>query len=216
MSKRSQQDIPISIEDEQKIDAVCDKFEQAFRRRENPRIEDFAGSSPQHLQRITLCQLIETEIELLRKDGLAVNKSDYMNRFPDAAKSITALQDVEIDASPQRQDPEGIPNRVGRYEIRRVLGKGAFGRVYLAYDPNTDRDVALKVPNQRHFDDDNSVESFLAEARSAGQLNHSGIVTIYDAQVEEEQPFIVQAYISGCDLKAWSQTNHRRHCSRHQ
>jgi serine/threonine protein kinase len=45
-----------------------------------------------------------------------------------------------------------VPDRIGRFQIRRVLGEGSFGRVYAAHDPQLDRAVALKVPNRRLFE----------------------------------------------------------------
>lgn len=103
------------------------------------------------------------------------------------------------------------PRQIGRYEIRDTLGSGAFGRVYLAYDPATDRLVALKVPNATLFNDGESTGAFLEEARNAGQLKHRGLVSVYDVQVDGDHPYIVQEYIDGCNLADWIQQKQPDH-----
>src|SRR6516162_9902526 len=64
--------------------------------------------------------------------------------------------------------PPAAPDRVGRYEIRRLLGRGGMGAVYLAHDPELDRPVALKVPR---LDGPEAEERFLREARAAAALS---------------------------------------------
>jgi eukaryotic-like serine/threonine-protein kinase len=80
--------------------------------------------------------------------------------------------------------PEGLPTRIGRYEIRRELGRGMMGLVYEAYDPRTERPVALKVVRLVFAVTDADRASFerrfLAEARIASHLSHPGIVAVHD------------------------------------
>src|SRR5262245_54592675 len=59
------------------------------------------------------------------------------------------------------------PQQVGRFQIRAVLGEGAFGIVYQAFDPQLDRDVALKVPRPGMLENPNAIERFLREAKAA-------------------------------------------------
>ncbi|MCB0171357.1 MAG: serine/threonine protein kinase [Anaerolineae bacterium] len=89
---------------------------------------------------------------------------------------------------------------IGRYQIYEQLGRGAMGVVYLGYDPQTNRQVAVKVlprvfsfaPELRH--------NFQREAELVAQLNHEGIVSIYDFGEYDYQPFIVMQYLSGGTL----------------
>jgi len=69
-------------------------------------------------------------------------------------------------------------SNVGRYVLREVLGRGGMGVVYLAHDPVIHREVALKILGS---DDEATSERALLEVRAQGQLNHSNIVTVYDA-----------------------------------
>lgn len=73
-----------------------------------------------------------------------------------------------------------------RYEILEMLGHGGAATVYLARDEVLGRDVALKVLNREYADDDEFVERFKREARSAASLSHPNIVSIYDSGESEE------------------------------
>ncbi len=74
-------------------------------------------------------------------------------------------------------------NKLGRYQIRRTLGKGAMGIVYEGFDPVIERRVAIKtiLPSQLGGDQSgNLLARFKREAQAAGRLNHPGIVAIYE------------------------------------
>ncbi len=78
--------------------------------------------------------------------------------------------------------------RIGKYEIKRVLGKGATGTVYLAVDPFHNSEVALKVMEKLSSDPEKArrqLRFFQNEAALAGKLRHPHIVSIFDAGVEE-------------------------------
>jgi serine/threonine protein kinase len=87
----------------------------------------------------------------------------------------------------------------GRYQIVRLLGKGAMGAVYLAYDPQLERYVALKTP----FLGDNPIiiERFFREARATAQLRSPYICTIYDVGQISGIHFISMAFIDGQPLE---------------
>ncbi|MFH1176625.1 MAG: protein kinase [Acidobacteriota bacterium] len=94
---------------------------------------------------------------------------------------------------------------MGRYQIERVLGKGAMGIVYLARDPVIGRPVALKTLtiSSDAEEGDEFRQRFLREAQAAGILNHPGIVTVFDAGVDEATglSFIAMEYVEGKSLK---------------
>ncbi len=93
-----------------------------------------------------------------------------------------------------------LPERIGKYVIKRLLGKGGMGRVYHAYDPFIGRDVALKVMLPDLAEDRVLKERFIREAQSAGRLRHPNIVTIYDLGEENGVPYIAMEYLEGRDL----------------
>lgn len=90
--------------------------------------------------------------------------------------------------------------KIGKYEIIRTLGKGATAVVYLARDPDTGGEVAVKLIR---FGEDNAVMSrrlrklFQIEGSVGRRLDHPNIVKIYDAVVENDQAYIVMEYVDG-------------------
>lgn len=93
---------------------------------------------------------------------------------------------------------------LGRYEIRGVLGQGAMGRVYDAYDPKLDRRVAIKTALAQKLK-----QRFEREVRAAARLNHPNIVQVYDFGAEGELAFIVMEHIDGRELKDYLEAHER-------
>ena len=91
--------------------------------------------------------------------------------------------------------------RLGPYELRGELGRGAMARVWRAWDPNLQREVAIKEPlyDSRLSEAmlDELGRRFVAEGRTAARLSHPGIVTIYAADVWDGRPAIVMELIEG-------------------
>jgi hypothetical protein len=90
--------------------------------------------------------------------------------------------------------------RVGRFEVRQRLGAGAFCCVYRAYDPQLDREVALKVPHPGSLEGAARVTRFLREAKAAANLRHPNIVPVYDSGRDGDHYFIASALIPGTTL----------------
>ena len=97
------------------------------------------------------------------------------------------------------------PQKLGRYEIVRELGKGAMGVVYEGRDPNINRRVAIKTARRDVLDNsgnaDEMMKRFLREAPAAGALNHPNIITIYDADEQDGIAYIAMEYLEGKDLR---------------
>jgi serine/threonine protein kinase len=94
--------------------------------------------------------------------------------------------------------------KLGRYEVIRVLGKGAMGVVYEGRDPNLDRRVAIKTVKVENLSEEAASEyehRFRTEARSAARLQHPNIVSLYDSDRDTDVAFLVMEYIQGDDLK---------------
>ena len=88
-----------------------------------------------------------------------------------------------------------------RYLIVRKLGSGGMADVYLADDKELGRQVALKLLNERHANDEQFVERFRREAQSAAGLNHPNIVSIFDRGRAEGTYYIAMEYLDGRTLK---------------
>lgn len=96
-----------------------------------------------------------------------------------------------------------LPQRLGRFEIERVLGCGGFGIVYLATDPALKRLVALKVPRLLSLADSSLRDRFRREARAAAGLDHPHIVPIHETGVEGGVDYLAAAYCPGPNLAEW-------------
>jgi len=90
---------------------------------------------------------------------------------------------------------------LGRFEIQRKLGSGAFGTVYLALDPQLDRTVALKIPHFSGGENTKQISRFLREAKAAAGLHHPNIVAVHDAGRLDEHYYIASAYVDGTNLR---------------
>ena len=93
--------------------------------------------------------------------------------------------------------------RLGRFELRRELGHGAFGIVWLAHDPQLRRDVALKVPRAEALVSPEARQRFLREARAAAGLDHPNVVPVYEAGEVDAVCYIASAYCPGTTLAQW-------------
>jgi WD40 repeat protein/tRNA A-37 threonylcarbamoyl transferase component Bud32/DNA-directed RNA polymerase subunit RPC12/RpoP len=109
---------------------------------------------------------------------------------------LGSLGSAQQGASP----PGTTPEKIGRFELKTTLGKGSFGKVYRAYDPVLDREVALKVPHAGTLENRTAAQRFLREAKAAAQLRHPHIVPVYDAGGDEEEYYIASAFIEGRTL----------------
>ncbi len=91
--------------------------------------------------------------------------------------------------------------RLGRYEIRSLLGKGGMGEVYLAQDTQLRRTVALKLLPPEVTRDEERLRRFKQEAFAASALNHPNILTIHEIGSEGDTDFIVTEFIDGVSLR---------------
>lgn len=94
------------------------------------------------------------------------------------------LVEAETMVGPRRlpapAEPEGLPSHVGHLEIRGLLGEGAIGRVYRAFDPVTGREVAVKRVRETLSRDENVMKRFRREAETVERLTHPNLVRVHD------------------------------------
>ena len=97
-----------------------------------------------------------------------------------------------------RGDPLSVQvRRLGRYRLEGVLGYGGMAVVYLGYDAELDRQVAIKLLADNLASDAGLRQRFLREAKLAGRLTHPNIVHVYDAGEQDGRPYIVMEYVAG-------------------
>ena len=100
------------------------------------------------------------------------------------------------------------PKRIGRYSILDILGRGASGTVYKAYDPFVQRHVAIKFSADLSLIEDRQardqvLRGFFREAYAAGNLHHPHVVALYDAGMQGSHSYIVMEYVDGETLKSF-------------
>lgn len=181
-----------------RIDSLCDEFERAWLDGRPPKIDDY------------LSRVDPGDRPALREELLAL-QSEYRDRKSNSAGSQGVKSDETIigdsaSASPATAEFSGIrasqvdhTNRLGRFELYEILGQGAFGRVWKAYDPRLDRYVALKVPTFG-LDEGPKVQRFLAEAKAAARLHHPHIVPTYESGHSDGRYFIAAQFVAGQPL----------------
>ena len=91
--------------------------------------------------------------------------------------------------------------------MKRTLGAGGFGAVYLGHDAQLDRAVAIKVLHSQPSHASNQHDQFLEEARRLAKLRHPGIVTVHDVGVHEGRVYLVSDFLDGPDLGRWLREN---------
>lgn len=92
--------------------------------------------------------------------------------------------------------------KLGRFEIRSLIGVGGMGEVYRATDPKIGRDVAIKVLPADFSADKDRVARFEQEAQAAGALNHPNILAIYDVDTQDGVLYVVSELLEGEELRA--------------
>lgn len=139
---------------------------------------------------------------------------DPRNTLPLAENTQPAERTLTNPVSDEPVSLTGTPTAIGKYEVRRELGRGSCGVVYQGFDPFVQRDVAIKVSLRAAKNETHSKRSepghFFIEARAAGMLQHAHIVSLFDAGVEGDFNYIVMEYIDGGTLREYTRKGGRR------
>jgi serine/threonine-protein kinase len=133
---------------------------------------------------------------------------------PSADAPATIVENPSMALAESHSAPLAIPlalTGAPDLEIRRLLGAGGMGQVYLAYEPALDREVALKELGADLAEEEQYRQSFVREARSAARLHHPGIVPIHALTLgpNGSLAFTMQA-IAGVNLREWMERPEHR------
>lgn len=217
---------------DRQIDRLCDSFKAEWKTGKPPDLEAWLLRIASQHRAALCRKLVPLDIEYHRKGGNLPDGSDYAPFGPDivalahaelnvpgqnsasGTDSLDAslvethiisghgLSTEDVSTKGRRDDGLRHPQKLGRYEIRERLGEGAFGRVWLAYDPELQRQVAVKEPKLDTDVSDKQLLAFIEEARRAAQLDHPHIVPVLDVgRTEDGVPFVVSKYVNGISLK---------------
>ena len=153
------------------------------------------------------------------------NNSALLAEFEEAASCLELLNQVRRFWTPGQVEPEtpgllqdaqglspdtpvGLPRTLGRFRISHELGRGGLGIVYLAYDPQLGRQVALKIPQLVSLTSNELRRRFVREAEAAARLSHPHLVTVYEAGEDGLICYIAAEYCPGPTLSAWLRERH--------
>ncbi len=190
-------------QDEVLLDSVCDEFARQWREGKRPSIEEYLLKAPPHLRGELFADLLDEVLRKPSEPSDANGKEALQRKFPEYQHIIE--QKFSRTPSPLISLPP-LPTSISRFQIVRELGQGSFGRVYLANDPQLERQVAIKVPRRGLFESEIDRAKFLSEARLAARVRAAGIVAVYDLVEQEDLIAVVTEYIPGLTLREWMST----------
>ncbi|MCU0694243.1 MAG: protein kinase, partial [Polyangiaceae bacterium] len=139
----------------------------------------------------------ETHLQAFVEGDLTSSELAEVSQHLDVCSACRTLVGL-VQPVPLHDDH--VADRVGRYVLRRALGKGGMGVVFEAADPDLHRVVALKVLRPELGD---LQRRLLAEAEAMAALSHPNVVTIYDVGRAQDRVFIVMELIHGVSLRHW-------------
>lgn len=162
------------------------------------------------------CTIDELSVETASCPGCGILLYSKSGRSGALAAQLAAKTGQEIELSQpeieqtkpwQRAIDEALPvldefpAQLGRYQLRQKLGMGSFAEVFLAFDTELGREVALKIPRRNRFTTAQQLSRFLDEARTSAILEHPGIVRVYDiGWLSDEVCFISMEHCAGGTL----------------
>ena len=130
---------------------------------------------------------------------------DY--HYRDVEQKLLEARELQKELGPYESQATGAGRGAGssatsgRYQVVGELGRGGMGIVYKAKDTALDRLVAYKVLPESLRENPQALKNFMREAKAAAQLNHPGIVTVYDTGEQDGRYYIAMEYVDGTTLK---------------
>jgi eukaryotic-like serine/threonine-protein kinase len=149
---------------------------------------------------VSLEELCEGRPELVDEVGRRIRALESIDRLMESANISYSTTSSSKDQPAERAKEQELPHRLGRYRLDAILGRGGFGQVWRAYDPQLARSVAIKIPCSDRMASPLLRDAFLKEARKVAQLRHPNIVPVYDFGQDGPYYFIVWDLIDGGSL----------------
>ncbi len=195
------------------IDESCDRFEEAWKAGRRPRIEDELAALPPASRPVLLRVLLELELAYRRRGGELPEPGEYHGRFPGQETAIASAFATQPDTpTDDSADPLGPPScpgmpppsdRFSRYELLGEIGRGGMGAILRGRDPDLGRELAVKVLLEDHQGKPELVRRFVEEAQIGGQLQHPGIVPVYELGADgDARPYFTMKLVEGRTLAA--------------
>ncbi len=195
-----------SVED--RIDERCDAFEQAWRDGQRPKISDFLLSVDRVIRSQLFRELLLVELEYRCLNGELPKQKDYLLEFPEFASQIEAIDLQYRNAAFVKSSQEGKTTAdalhpgefIAHFELVELLGSGAMGSAWKAWDSRLRRNVTLKLPRNRSMAE-NDLRRFLREGQSGAQLQHAQLASVHDVGRDGDIYYLVANYVEGQNLR---------------
>jgi len=199
----------LTLEEEAQVDAVCDRFERAWKEAKaggpEPHVASYLAHGNGSMRAVLFREIIALDQACRERYGLAARPQDQKEFSAQAETPTNPASHItrhRTDGSVGR--PGDWPSMPG-LELAEVRGSGGMGVVYKARQVTLNRDVAVKFLRNDHRADLERRERFLQEARAVARLRHPHLVQLYEfgelpAAGGASQPYLVLEYVSGGSL----------------
>jgi serine/threonine protein kinase len=182
----------------QRQDAICDRFEAAWRDGRAPSIEEYLGEVPEPERAGLFIALLKLDLDC-RKDEPAA--SEYRFRFPAFAELVDyVFGDPAGTISAPVWERAMRPPTIPGYEVGESIGQGGMGVVFRGHHLELNRDVAIKMVRTGPLHRPEQLVRFHKEARSIAGLSHPNVVTLYDFGQADGHPYFVMELVEGGSL----------------
>lgn len=157
-------------------------------------------------QKLKTLRKSQEEIAASKKQNESQPQEKSKSEVDNAAQGGSASDVKALEKTQNLPTIAPAKKTIGRYEIKHELGRGSSGTVYLGFDPQISRSVAVKTLNYRQvpYEDLSEVkERFFREAKAAGRLSHPNIVQVFDVGEQGQLGYIAMDYARGSPLNAF-------------
>ncbi len=210
------------------VEQACDRFEAAWMAGQRPRIEDALAAAPEPVREELRRELLVLELIHRTRGGDVPTPGEYRDRFPGCTDDVDRAF-LDAGLTDEGRIPDGTTRGPGgtnipgdgpaeggssagrprpRFRKLRFHARGGLGEVFVAWDEELGREVALKQIQDRHADYRESRDRFVREAKITGGLEHPGIVPVYALEFEGGRPRYAMRFIGDETLRKAIASHH--------
>lgn len=199
----SNKTLGLSFQSQGMLDMAFDKFMQCPVKDKS--VKELLYNLGLDFERKRMFSKAVTVYQHILKGGKFKDVKERIERIKKAGDALLAANGGLRKGGPINLENMGTRPTLGRYEVVKIIGRGAMGTVYLGRDPRINREVAIKAVTYDDIEPGqlmNVKKRFFREAEAAGKLNHPNIVTIYDVGEDHDMAYIAMELLKGEDLAA--------------